>query len=507
MAASDLNLLASDACSIDGLDSIVARLASEFRHVSVKSLALASLARHPAAGAAIRLLDKREFTFGVEGISPRLRRWLGKQAEAPVLLDAVKLLARSGIRQLKLFFILTGLEQEKDAQDLRALLDAIRAAQDCRVIASFMPLFRAPFTPLQFAPLREPDAMILRSIRQSVAAAGAEFRLSAGPAEIQLMNLMCRAGRRAMSTLLHLSLDRGLLYYGHLPEEVLATARRHMAREGIYPESLAGDLSDSVLPWDDIQAGHTRGQLLASYRAAQEDAARGSPDGSPARSVPANRALRQNPRAEPAAEIVMTFRLELEPDEALLPDVTLARGALRRLFIQDPDLAVAYRGLPGLIRFPFASGRALLQASFRADVEVKTGQSAQAPRPDAAWYVVRFGADPRRVRHWLERFRLSRVPVQSVRRGDSRWHLVSAPHRARAGLAAAVESRDALRLICSSALAGQPKDDDLEFIAGGITEAVGEMEPGKCRICGSRRFRPFHGEPWAGFSSDFLCAH
>ena len=44
MAASDLNLLAADACSVGGLEERVRELQDLFGQVSVKSLAVASLA-------------------------------------------------------------------------------------------------------------------------------------------------------------------------------------------------------------------------------------------------------------------------------------------------------------------------------------------------------------------------------------------------------------------------------------------------------------------------------
>lgn len=507
MAASDLNLLASDACSVAGLDRIVQRLAPSFRHVSVKSLALASLSRHPETDAVMEMLDKREYTFGVEGISPRLRRWLGKQADAPVLNAAVARLAGSGIRQLKLFFILTGLETEEDAQDLRALLAGIRAAGGCRVIASFTPLFHSPFTPLQFAPLRETGPGLVRSVRRAVSSAGAEFRLSAGPAEIRLMNLLCRAGRRATRTLIRLSLDRGLLYYDALPEDALALAEKELAADGIRPDALSGDMSDRVLPWDDMQAGHTRGELLVSYRRAQEEAA-GESRAEPARNRAAARRAHRRHRPSPApAEITLSFGLDLDPREAIGPDVTLARGALRRMFLDDPDLARAYRGSPRLVRFPLAAGRAGLQAAFLAGAGPKAVRPLAAALPDAPWYVVRFPADPEIISNWLSVLRRMRAPVQSVRREDGMWHLVSPAHRVKSGLAAAIESAGTLRLVCSRAAAGQVAEPDLRLLAGGVTEAIGGMAAGKCRVCGSRAFAPLSGEPGVSLAAGSLCAH
>ena len=134
-----------------------------------------------------------------------------KPATAPDLLRIVASLAEGGLRQLKLFFIATGLEAEPDAAELEALLKGIRAqAPACRLIASFMPLFHAPFTPLQFAPLRAWSPELERSLMSAVRSAGGEFRWSAAPGEIILMNRLCRAGRAATPALVDFALRRGL---------------------------------------------------------------------------------------------------------------------------------------------------------------------------------------------------------------------------------------------------------------------------------------------------------
>jgi radical SAM superfamily enzyme YgiQ (UPF0313 family) len=505
MAASDLNLLASDACSVAGLDRIVGQLTPAFRHVSVKSLALASMARHAEADAVVRMLDKREFTFGVEGVSRRLRRWLGKQADAVLLFDAMKRLARSGIRQLKLFFILTGLEEEKDVEELRALLDSVRAIKDCRAIASFTPLFHAPFTPMGFAPMYEPGDPLVTSIRQTVTAAGAEFRLSADPAEIRLINLLCRAGRRATSTLLHLSLDRGFRYYETIPTEALAVAEQHLAGQGIDIESLTRECVDSVLPWDDIQAGHTRRQLLKSYRQALEEEAGEGPS-----TVASYTTTRPHPpatRQAPVEEATLSFRIMLDPADALRPGATVARGALRRMFVKSPNLLAGYRGLPQLIRFPLASGLAILRASFRADIRPEADLIVQPPPPDAPWFLVRFAGDPARTKYWLDRLRQTRIPFQSVRRDGNLWHVINPTHRSKTGLASVIECDRSFRLLATSALAALPGDECPRFLAHGVTEILGEMETGKCKTCGSRRFRPIHGESALPLTPSSLCAH
>ena len=176
--------------------------------------------RRPESFRLLRKLAKHEFTFGVEGISARLRAYLGKPATAGDLIRIAGSLADGGLRQMKLFFILTGLEEDRDLAELELLLKSLRAkVPACRIIASFMPLFHAPFTPLQFAPFRALSAEMERALSSAVRHAGAEFRWSAFPDEIALMNRLCRAGRTATPALVHFSIRRDLRYYRRLDPE------------------------------------------------------------------------------------------------------------------------------------------------------------------------------------------------------------------------------------------------------------------------------------------------
>ncbi|MDZ4199024.1 MAG: hypothetical protein U1E27_07040, partial [Kiritimatiellia bacterium] len=201
MAASDLNLLASDACSVPDLDGIVRDLLPLFPKVSLKSLAITSLLREPGA---VNLLDKREFAFGLEGISRRLRAYLGKNLDIEDLIAIVRSRGDSLFRQIKLFFIATGLETEDDMEELHTFLRDLQAATPgCRKIASFMPLFHAPFTPLQFEAFRPLTADLRRELESAVEHTDTEFRWSASPDEIALMNRLCRAGRDAAPLLIN----------------------------------------------------------------------------------------------------------------------------------------------------------------------------------------------------------------------------------------------------------------------------------------------------------------
>jgi hypothetical protein len=205
---------------------------------------------------------KHEFTF--RGRHQRAARaYLGKPATADDLLRIANALAGGGLRQLKLFFIATGREEESDLAELARLLKSLRAqTPGCRLIASFMPLFHAPFTPLQFAAIRGPTPELVAVLAAAVRQAGGEFRWSAYPDEIALMNRLCRAGRRATPALVQFSLRRGMRYYRRLDPALI----REM--ECALPADLGAKTPDDVLPWSDVQAAASSATIWRSYQQA-----------------------------------------------------------------------------------------------------------------------------------------------------------------------------------------------------------------------------------------------
>lgn len=275
LAAVDLNLLSSDLGCRRDLLPLFARLLEIYPRLSAKSLSGISLVRSPMLPALLPRLGKRELTVGVEGASARLRAYLGKEFDPWTLPERLGAMARDGLRQLKLFFIVTGLEREDDRDEMGRLLAALRgAAPRLRLLASLMPLFPAPGTPLGFAPLRPLDEPC-RALADVARAAGAEPRLSAAPAEVRALALLTRAGRAATPILVRASLEHGVAFDADVRDGDAALLERMLAENGIDPRRLADELpASAVLPWDDIDFGVPRRTLRREYaraRAAAED--------------------------------------------------------------------------------------------------------------------------------------------------------------------------------------------------------------------------------------------
>ncbi|MFH0881134.1 MAG: hypothetical protein V2A34_15590 [Lentisphaerota bacterium] len=486
---SDLNLLASDACSVPAMDMVSDTLSPLFKHVSVKSLSISSLARKPQLLRLVQALSKHEFTFGVEGISERLRAYFGKPASVPDLASMVQELTGSGLRQIKLFFIATGLEEEKDYDELARLLKRIRGiAPGARLIASFMPLFNAPFTPLQFAPLRTPSEDQKSALSSIVAACGGEFRWSASPEEIRLMNRLCRAGREATPALTAASLEEGFRYYGHLE---LSPAR---ALERILPDESGEWNQRHVFPWDDLQAGHTKASLWTAYKKGLKELLATLED--EMASGPARRAS-SRPLQHPATPTLarLGFWGWIPESHAHFPDHVAARSLLQRLFSQWTDGVLPYAGNPQILRPPHTSGLVFLSADFRGGTLPPSREKAipfsdpdslhiwngslNLPTNESVTWLFAIDYPSAAAQILISRFKEERIKFQTVRRGEIRWHIIGQAFRGRTGITTLNESKECATLFCGKAPALQ-EDAVLEH---GVIKALLAQTGTRCPVC------------------------
>ena len=488
MVNSDLNLLASDACSVADLEPILSDLGPLFRRVSVKSLSVASLARRPDHLRLLGKLAKHEFTFGVEGISARLRAYLGKPATAPDLIRIAQGLSGGGLRQMKLFFIVTGLEEEPDLEELGLLLKSIRSAVPaCRVIASFMPLFHAPFTPLQFAPLRPVTQDLEKALSACVRHGGAEFRWSAFPDEIALMSRLCRAGRTATPALIRFSLRRGLRYTRKLDPELIRELSRAL------PDDDGEKDLHSVFPWSDLQASADAETLWASYGKALREL-QAIPDAGRAAQAAPRRSLPAPDIPAPAVEpIRLSFWIWLQPEQARHPDHVIVRSHFRHLFTGWKDGMAGYWGVPRLLRAPGASGLALASAEFKSGTRPppdRLGADAADPsdiREEGALFGIRWtSAEPAQL--LLKSLHQGRVKFQTVRHGSSRWHIVERAFRGRTGLTALREDGERTELFVQRQPSLPGIDAAFRSVPAGVAHCLLAKAEAACPVCKGTRF-------------------
>ncbi len=489
MVNADLNLLASDACSIPGLDDLLDALCPLFRRVSVKSLSIASLVRHPESFRLLRKLAKHEFTFGVEGISARLRAFLGKPATAADLIRIAEHLSGGGLRQIKLFFIATGLEEERDLRELEQLLNQIHAKiPSCRLIASFMPLFLAPFTPLQFAPLPALPPHLETTLSACVRQAGGEFRWSADPEEIDLMNRLCRAGRTATTALVDFSLRRGMRYTRRLPPAL----SRELAQS--LPCDSDEQPAHAVFPWSDLEASASPITLWRSYESARQELQ--APALSPASASPAP--LRSSRFADDSPPLPPLERIEfwswIPPEQSRHPDHVIARSIFRTLFADWPAGLAPYRGNPRLLHPPGTSGLALASAEFLAGTPPPPQNTNSLPPPspihsDEWWYQIDWTASipAKTILQFLQH---NHVKFQTVRHETARWHIVEKAFRKKSGILALREDESHAALFCQSH--APVLESHRPALAGGVVQAILSKTAFPCPACKGTLFHPLH---------------
>jgi radical SAM superfamily enzyme YgiQ (UPF0313 family) len=157
-----------------------------FLRVNLMSQRVDILARTPGLLDLELAADKRTFTLGIEGISGRQRSFLHKSLADADIRRAMEAVCGRRIREVKLFYILTGRETGDDFAELAGFVKWLkdlrrRADAPPRFVFSFGMLVRMPFTPLRHDPpvlsklLWRPLLGRAKSICETN---GLEFRLS-----------------------------------------------------------------------------------------------------------------------------------------------------------------------------------------------------------------------------------------------------------------------------------------------------------------------------------------
>ncbi|MDQ7826256.1 MAG: radical SAM protein [Candidatus Eremiobacteraeota bacterium] len=259
--------------------------------VLVKSQRFDYAARHPELIEAQRALGKNNFTFGLEGISARLRAFLAKNISEAQALRALASLYEGPVRQVKLFLILTGFEEERDYLEFHSFLVRVRDLRSRHrgsgkspFVLSLTPLISMPHTPMQFNPFPGIGALS-ESTRKLVLlgeSMGMVVRESITPREAHMAQLLLFADSTKASALIEAS---GKGFYG---KEITHAIYKAFVDALPAPWKLWAEgekTSRDSFPWDCIGAGAGKEALYRAYLALKEklnepgppDAVRSSP--------------------------------------------------------------------------------------------------------------------------------------------------------------------------------------------------------------------------------------
>ncbi len=263
----------------EDLYPLLERLGGHFNSIGLKSQRFDMIAHDPGMLGYLRALGKASFTFGMEGVSARLRRYLQKGLEEDDLWKALGAVFRHQVRELKVFMIATGLENEEDfeefAEFLRRLPDVMRVCEiPPKLTFSATPLVRFPWTPLEFAPSPTPEtyAAITRRLGYIVEKAGFFWREAAEEAENYVSQVLVRADVPEYWEALQAAVkETGFLYYRTMDKRFMASLRTQLELRGL-PDAktlAGGDLaSHANKPWARHDTGVRRNFLWVQYKRA-----------------------------------------------------------------------------------------------------------------------------------------------------------------------------------------------------------------------------------------------
>ena len=406
------------------------RLGRIFASVSFMSQRADVLARNPELLRFEMAAGKRTFTLGIEGISPRLRAYLDKgyaEGDLDLILDQMR---QEHVREIKLFYIITGHETDRDLARLAAFLDRHRGGNGSpRLIASFTWLLVMPHTPLGHEPPlldRERVEGIAARLESLVRSRGVEFRLAGDWDEHLACQLLATTGHAAHSLLGRLAAT-GRWYEGKAAREHGEAARRWLDENPdwrtrtVFAFEGVGGLPDPAL-------------LRARHRAAR-DALEGNaaPGAAPAARVHTSLdigALETLAREKQARErAALTTVVELPDEVADAGPSWREAWAMRRLLHARPELVeVVLRAevlaLPEPeLKGPWC-GEAIVRVVSWTDVAPWPGADGR-PWPRGAEIeeltaTIRIPEDLQVTRSALSRFLVTiRVPVVMERDGDA----------------------------------------------------------------------------------------
>jgi hypothetical protein len=361
MGACDVEVYSFNFGMHGGFYPILRELSALFPSIGLKSQRADSLAADPDMLQYLHAVGKTSITFGIEGISPRLRRYLNKSLDEADLVKSLTVLLSSPLREIKIFLIATGLERQDDYDAFRELLafmkktmhDAERAP---RIIFSMTILVRFPWTPLEFedAPGEQVCREVLVATGRLARASGFEFRASSDSADYWVSQVLARAENPGIMDALRQTQEKtGFVYYRDIPGSFVTEFRKQLEQEGLRPGALCAGFppeARAARPWNGLRTGVSAEFLAKQWEAARRHEENGRCGTAAGRRVPEAKPytageLRTALKAAKARETALAFRMRIGPALAGVPHAMRGTALARALMLAHPLLTEGYRGL------------------------------------------------------------------------------------------------------------------------------------------------------------------
>ncbi len=252
------------------VSKIIAELNDIAKIVNFKSQRADIIAMRPELLDIEILSGKRSFTIGVEGISDRTRRYLHKSLEEQELVSSLEHIYAKKPRQLKLFFIITGLENEVDLREFKEFIMKLkRMRKGVRTIMSFSPLVNLPFTPMQFSPVLKPESIkkIKGDLKRDCETNGFEFRMAQEMEEFQISQHIALAGFECFDVISNFAKSGGYFDGEHIigDKDALISSLRAASGDGLY-----GSKDENfAFPFEEVKGTPDKSFLWKMYNEAR----------------------------------------------------------------------------------------------------------------------------------------------------------------------------------------------------------------------------------------------
>ena len=271
----ELSLAGLSVSDYPDLENLVSELTGCFKEQGV-NLSLPSLKAKALLGnvsALIAKIKKTGLTFAPEAGTPRLRQALAKDFSEEDFFKSVEAAYQCGYQHLKLYFLI-GLPGETQA-DLQGIIDFSREASELKrkisgspaqINISVNPLIPKPHTPLQWLKM---DSISQIKEKQDYLKANCKNRrlkFNFHNSQMGFLEGVLSRGDRRLSKVILTAYKKGAKFDAWSNYFSFAKWQEAFAQEGIDPQSyLADKPTSAVLPWDFIDIGIAKQDLLAEF--------------------------------------------------------------------------------------------------------------------------------------------------------------------------------------------------------------------------------------------------
>lgn len=342
-----LNIFSFNATSHRELSSIIENARNKFAYVYMKSQRFDNIVKNPDVLRYQQESGKTNFTFGLEGISERLRAFLKKGISEKESLAALKMILDGPVRQIKIFIIITGLEDDNDWLEFDSFLAKLVNMKDfgaknekLPVVISATPMISMPNTPMQFKSFPEKETIIKSTSRMRELCIRYKmiFRESIKYEEARFAQLLLFAGGNQMAALVSVS-DKPQ-YYSEISPIVFSSFEKALDSEWL-KWALGEKKPDDSFVFDVLFSSGDKEKLYSLYL----DSLRAFSDGIPEKTMQKSMISpgRQIKKMSHMPETEYWFAVEADEKLSGIPLKFFQVALARALGYTEPRIAELYR--------------------------------------------------------------------------------------------------------------------------------------------------------------------